>query len=307
MTSPAKGNDKGDIKAMVAILLLIVLLALPIALVASSLINVQAGYKAVVVDGFSIGKVYDEGWNWKHPFQGVDYVRYNTQVEKFIGSTYSEDNVGNIVVNSRDNVAITIDFQVVVRLDPAQVGTVRVENGDFVETVVVPICRSVPRDVCANFEALDIRGDNRSVVASHIQSNITNRFAQKHIVLEEFALQEISLPSEYEAAITAKKVAEQNVITQQYNLEAQQYVAEQTIVNANAAANVTIIDATAKSEAISIIMTQFGVENETEASAVYLRWLYVRALTDPDSNIQYIIVPEGGVVPMIDIDTTESP
>ncbi len=307
MTSPAKGNDKGDIKAMVAILLLIVLLALPIALVASSLINVQAGYKAVVVDGFSIGKVYDEGWNWKHPFQGVDYVRYNTQVEKFIGSTYSEDNVGNIVVNSRDNVAITIDFQVVFHLDPAQVGTVRVENGDFVETVVVPICRSVPRDVCANFEALDIRGDNRSVVASHIQSNITNRFAQKHIVLEEFALQEISLPSEYEAAITAKKVAEQNVITQQYNLEAQQYVAEQTIVNANAAANVTIIDATAKSEAISIIMTQFGVENETEASAVYLRWLYVRALTDPDSNIQYIIVPEGGVVPMIDIDTTESP
>jgi regulator of protease activity HflC (stomatin/prohibitin superfamily) len=310
MASPAKGIDtgsKGDVKAMVAIVMLIVLLALPIAIIASSLINVEAGYKAVVVDGFGIGKVYGEGWHWKNPLQGVDYVRYNTQVEKFIGSDYSEDNVGNIVVNSRDNVAITIDFQVVFHLDPAMVGQIRVENGDFVETVVVPICRSVPRDVCANFEALDIRGDNRSVVASHIQSNITNRFAQKHIILEEFALQEISLPSEYEAAITAKKVAEQNVITQQYNLEAQQYVAEQTIVNANAAANVTIIDATAKSEAISIIMTQFGVENETEASAVYLRWLYVRALTDPESHIQYVIVPEGGIVPMIDISTEESP
>jgi len=304
------GKDSGaksDMRALVAIVVLILLLTVPVAIMASSLINVQAGYKAVVVDGFDIGKVYGEGWHWKNPLQGVDYVRYNTQVEKFIGSANAEDNVGNIIVNSRDNVPITIDFQVVFHLDPSKVGQIRIDNGNFVETIVIPICRSVPRDVCANFEALDIRGDNRSSVAAHIQSNITSRFAQKFIILEEFALQEISLPAEYESAITAKKVAEQNVITQQYNLDAQQYVASQTIVNANAAANVTIIDATAKSEAIRIIMTQFGITNETEASAIYLHWLYIRALTDPDSNIQYIIVPEEGIVPMINIGNNTSP
>lgn len=293
-------------RPLIIVVLIIAIVIVPVALLAMSLINVPAGHKAVVVNGFDVGKVYDEGWQWKNPLQGVELLRYNTQSEKFIGETYADDNVGNLVVNSKDNVAITIDFQVVYHLDPTKVGQIRVENGNFRETVVVPICRSVPRDVCANFEALDIRGDNRSAVALAIQSNISTKFLQKHIVMEEFALQEISLPQQYEDAITAKKVAEQNVITQGYNLQAQSFVATQTIVNASAAANVTIIDATAKAEAIQIIMHQFNITNETEASQIYLRWLYIRALTDPNSNIQFVILPESGITPLINLNANNT-
>jgi regulator of protease activity HflC (stomatin/prohibitin superfamily) len=274
-----------------AILLTIIIVVLIIVgtFLAASIVSVPAGHKGVVVSGFGIGHVFNEGYNIKNPLSTVQLVRYNTQRVEFIGASLGEDNEGNIVVNSKDNVAIYMDFQVVFHLDPTMVSTVRLENGDFVETVVIPYCRSVPRDVCANFEALEIRGDSRSLVSQAIQSNLTLLFSQKHIILEEFALQELSLPLEYENAITAKQVAQQNVITEQYNLEAQFYIAQQTIVDAQAAANVTVIDAEAKALAVGIIMDQFGIDNETEAGRIYLNWLYIRALTDPNSNVQYIM------------------
>jgi regulator of protease activity HflC (stomatin/prohibitin superfamily) len=270
-------------------------------LLASSLISVPAGSKAVVTSGFGIGTIYNEGWNWKNPLQGVENVRYNTQRVEFIGFDTASDNQGNLIVNSKDNIAITIDFQVVFHLDPARVSEIRVQNENFEETVVIPICRSVPRDVCAEFDAITIRGEGREQVSESIRYNITTRLAEKGIVLEEFALQEISLPTEYESAITAKKVAEQNVITQQYNLEAQQYVANQVIVNALAEANVTTIDASAKAIAINTIMNQFHITNQTEASNIYLRWLYIRALTDPNGNVNYIFTNESTVAPIITI------
>jgi regulator of protease activity HflC (stomatin/prohibitin superfamily) len=254
-----------------------------------SIISVPAGHKGVVVDGFGIGHVFNEGWNLKNPLSGVELVRYNTQRVEFIGASTSDDNTGNIVVNSKDNVAIYMDFQVVFHLDSNYVSDVRVENGDFVETIVIPICRSVPRDVCANFDALEIRGESRGLVSNSIKQNITAMFAEKHIVLEEFALQEITLPLAYEDSITAKKVAEQNVITEQYNLEAQQYIANKEIIDALASANVTIIDATAKATAVGIIMNQFNITDQETASQIYLQWLYVRALTDPNSNVQYVM------------------
>jgi prohibitin 2 len=285
----------------IGMLILPIVAIIVVILLAISLISVPAGSKAVVTSGFGIGDTYESGWGWKNPFSGVENVRYNTQRVEFIGFDTASDNQGNLVVNSKDNVAITIDFQVVFHLDPTRVSEIRVQNGDFEETVVIPICRSVPRDVCAEFDALTIRGEGRGIVSESIRYNITIRLADKGIILEEFALQEISLPAEYESAITAKKVAEQNVITQQYNLEAQQFVANQVIVNALAEANVTTIDASAKAIAINTIMNQFHITNQTEASNIYLRWLYIRALTDPNGNVNYIFTNESTIAPIITI------
>lgn len=286
MKKPDVRSKEGAMKLLVLLMVALIVIGVFLAL---CIVSVPAGYKGVVVSGIGIGHVFHEGFNVKNPLSTVEMVRYNTQRVEFIGSAAGEDNEGNIVVNSRDNVAIFMDFQVVFHLDPAEVSAVRVENGNFVETVVIPYCRSVPRDVCANFDALEIRGESRAEVAIAIQQNLTSLFQQKHIILEEFALQEISLPQAYEDAITAKKVAEQNVITEQYNLDAQIFIAQRTIVDAQAAANVTVIDAEAKAAAIQIIMEQYGIDNETEAARIYLNWLYIRALTDPDSNVQYVM------------------
>ncbi len=291
-----------ELKIKIAVIALVAILVVIVVVPLSMLVNVPAGYKAVVVRGFGVGHVFDEGWNMKNPLSSVDYVRYNTQRVEFIGASYGEDNVGNIVVNSKDNVAIFMDFQVVFHLEESYVGDIRIQNGDFEETIIVPICRSVPRDVCAKFDALEIRGDSRDLVASAIERNITAKFSLKHIVMEEFALQEISLPVEYESAINEKKVAEQKVITEEYNLDAQSFIAEREIIDALAQANVTIIDAEAKGLAVGIIMDQFNVTDESEAASIYLQWLYIRALTDENTNIEYIMGDNPFILDLTDSD-----
>jgi regulator of protease activity HflC (stomatin/prohibitin superfamily) len=213
------------------------------------------------------------------------------------------------MVSSQDNVGIYVDFSIVYHIEPSKVADLRIEAGDYKQSVLIPVARSVPRDICAQFNALDIRGERRSVVEQGIRENITIKLAEKYIIVELFALRDIRLPAQYENAIVAKKVAEQNVITQQYNLQAQQFVANQTIINAQASADAVVINATAqanatvvlakgRAEAIELIMAKLN-STPGNASADYLRYLYISALNDPNSNIQFIMVPTEGGTPII--------
>jgi regulator of protease activity HflC (stomatin/prohibitin superfamily) len=104
-------------------------------------------------------------------------------------------------------------------------------------------------------------------------------------------------------------VAEQNVLTQQYNLAAEQYVANKTIVqmeaeaaailiNATAQRNATIVRSEGLAEAISIVMAHLNSTygNQTRD---YLQWVYMQALTDPNTSITYVILPSDGGVPIL--------
>jgi regulator of protease activity HflC (stomatin/prohibitin superfamily) len=282
-------------------------------LLSESLIIVPAGHKGVLVttpNGNNFEEI-NEGWSFS-PYYilcSKELIRYNTQQEAFVGSDESADNAGSIMVSSQDNVGIYVDFSIVYHIEPSKVADLRIEAGDYKQSVLIPVARSVPRDICAQFNALDIRGERRSVVEQGIRENITIKLAEKYIIVELFALRDIRLPAQYENAIVAKKVAEQNVITQQYNLQAQQFVANQTIINAQASADAVVINATAqanatvvlakgRAEAIELIMAKLN-STPGNASADYLRYLYISALNDPNSNIQFIMVPTEGGTPII--------
>ena len=298
--SPAVQMSPGRIVGGIfAFIIVIILLAMTI-------INVPAGYKGVIVAGFDIGKQYDEGWNIKNPLSTVEMIRYNTQSVNFIGSDVAEDVMGSIKVRSKDNIGIYMDFSLIYHLREDKVSYIRLHYGDYKESVILPLARSIPRDVCSRYTALDINGERREEVEMAIEEEMRNELEKRYIILERFAMRDIRLPSEYEKSIEMKKVAEQNVITQQYNLEAQKYIAQKMIVDAMAQRNVTIIQAQARAEAIRIVMEQFNVTNRSKAIDTYLEWLYIQALTDPNSNIKYIILPsEGGTPVILDLSRLE--
>jgi len=290
----------------VGIFLLVILLS-------ESLIIVPAGHKGVLVTtpgGNDFNEV-NEGWSFS-PYYilcSKEIIRFNTQQESFVGADESADNAGSIMVSSNDNVGIFVDFSIVYHIEPDRVADLRIEAGDYKQSILIPVARSVPRDVCAQYNALDIRGERRSVVEQGIRENITTRLAGKYITVELFALRDIRLPAQYENAIVEKKVAEQNVITQGYNLQAQQFIANQTIINAQASADARVINATAeanatiiiaqgRAEAVRIVMETLN-STANNATTDYLRFLYISALNDPNSNIQYIMVPTEGGTPVI--------
>lgn len=235
----------------------------------------------------------------------IELIRYNPQSVEFIGQDFADDNYGSIAVRSNDNLEVFMDFSVTYHIPADKVSSVRLKYGDYRHTILEQICRSVPRDVAAQYNALDIIGENRNAVERSIRENITGQLAEHDIVVELFSLRDIRPPDSVSKAIEDKKVAEQYLITAGYQAQARIVLAQgnltATIINANASAQAQIIKANGSAAAIKLVMEMFK-QQDPDASNVtlnYLTWLYIQALSDPNSNIKYIIVPQGNGLPIL--------
>ncbi|MEM0449083.1 MAG: SPFH domain-containing protein [Methanomassiliicoccales archaeon] len=159
--------------------------------------------------------------------------------------------------------------------------------------------------MAAQYNALDIIGENRNAVERSIRDNITRQLAEHDIVVELFSLRDVRPADSVSKAIEDKKVAEQYLITAAYQAQARIVLAQgnltATIINANASAQAQIIKAYGSAVAIKLIMEMFK-QQDPDASNVtlnHLTWLYIQALSDPNSNIKYIIVPQGNGLPLL--------
>jgi len=301
--------------AGIAMLVATIIVALLIMLVIVGSVKViPAGHKGVIVSsptGPDKAEV-NEGWQWnlRYLVSDVELVEYRTQTVDFVGQDESDADAGSITISSKDNILVHMDFSIVYSIEPDKVADLVIENGmNYKHRIITPIARSVPRDIGARYNAMQIRGEFRSEVETAIAQNITLALAQKYILVERFAMRDIRLPAQLENAIETKKVAEQNVLTQQYNLAAEQYVANKTIVrmsaqaaatliNASAFANATVIKAHGQAEAMSLIMAHLNSTMDN-ATKDYLAWVYLQALSDPNSNIKYVVVPSDGGIPVL--------
>lgn len=301
---------KRNISILVGIIVVIVI----VFLLVGSFEEVPAGHKGVIInspDGPSNEEI-PEGWNFDTSYLVSDivHVEWRTQKMSFVGADTAEGDVGSIVLSSKDNIKVYIDFNIVYHIDPEYVSELVIENGvDYRERIINPTARSIPRNVGAQYNAIDIRGSLRNQVELEMSDAMMTALAEKHIVVEAFTLQDVRLPAALEKAIEDKKVAEQNVLTQQYNLEAEQYVANKTIVqmeaeaaavviNASAQRNSTILRASGEAEAVRMVMEALNASYDNRTAA-YLQYVYLQALMDPASNIKFIIVPSDGTMPLI--------
>lgn len=303
-------ETRRNVGAIVGIIVLIVIICLVIGMVEV----VPAGHKGVIVNSPSgpDNEEIPEGWNFKMKFifASIEEHEWRTQKMAFVGADTAEGDVGSIILSSKDNIKVYIDFNIIYHVDETKVSELIIENGaDYRDRIINPIARSIPRNVGANYNAIDIRGSMRDEVEFAISENMSRALGEKYIIVETFTLQDVRLPAAYENAIEQKKVAEQNVLTQQYNLMAEEFVANKTIVrmeataaavviNASAQRNSTIIRAEGLGQAIDIVMTYLNSTGDN-ATREYLQWVYLQALTDPNTSIRYVILPADGGVPIL--------
>lgn len=302
--------NRGNVKGFVFIVISSILIVALLVSTAASLVSVSAGEVAVITnspDSSLIGNTLGEGWHFDpiYALSSVEIIRYNTQTAEFVGNDYSaDDDTGSIQVLSKDNLAIVLDFSITYNIPRDNVSHIRLTYGsDFSDTIIKQVARSVPRDVCANYNATDIIGDDRSLVEQTIKTRVTQGIEQYGVDVIEVKLREIRPPSTLMNAIEEKKVAEQAVITAEYNkqriiIEAE---AEKTrvLIEANATAQAMILRATGNAEAIQMVMEMLQGTNQNETVMNYLTWLYIQALMDPNSNVQFVIVPSDGSTPIL--------
>jgi len=306
--SGSRGNERLSAAKIVAWFIIFIII---MAVLAASFVNIPAGYKGVIVSSPTgpSNKEIDEGWHFNplYAVSDIEVIRYNVQTRDMTsGSTVN--------VRSADNLNIKMDISLIFHIPADKVADNRIQYGDMT-LLIDRYLRNVPRDVASKYNATYIGGDGRGVVEHNIRVNLTAALLDYNIIVDDVLIRSVDLPDTVDQSIEAKKQAEQNMIAAEYNYETTltnaRASADAQIIAAHGEANATVIHAEGQALAIEEVQEQLAKTygNNSNISydpvQVYLTWLYIKALSDPNSNVQYVILTDGSGNPIIlDLGTT---
>ena len=222
----------------VAVVLLIILLC-------ASITSVPVGSTGVVIRfGSTTGQTMTDGWHFKVPFI-ENVVDISNKVMK---TDVAADSI------SRDLQAITSNISINHHLAAENSADIYRRVGlTYEDTLLQPAIQEAVKAVMAKYSAEELI-TNRSVVSSEIGEEIRTKISAYGIIIDEFNLTNFSFSDEFDAAIEAKQIAEQDKIKaatekEKKTIEAEAAAAEKTIA-AEAEAEAIKTKAEAEAEAI---------------------------------------------------------
>lgn len=209
--------------------------ALIILVGALSFVVVPAGSTGVVV---SLGKVNEnvlqEGFHLKIPFvQRVEIISNKIQVVEIDSAAVSKDMQSvsaTIAVNCR--VGLESSANIYKNIGP-----------DYQNIVLLPAIQESMKSVSAKYTAEELI-TMRAQVGEEIKETLESKVNEYGIIIEKFNIVNFDFSEEFNSAIEAKQVAEQNLIKTKTEQE-------QAIVIAQAEAQKKIIEAQATASAIT--------------------------------------------------------
>ena len=263
-----------------------------------SIENVDAGEVGIVTSSpMGVGQSVDEGWHFdpKFALSNIEHIRYNTQTTEYVGGTdsSSDDTNGCVMVISKDAMYVYIDMSVTYSIPSSYVSDLRMQYGsDWKSTLLDQNVRSIPRLEGTQYNALDLIGEKRSEFESEVKNKLIDKIESYGIVVSDVNIREYRIPDSLQEAVEKKMAAEQD--------KDRAEIEKQTaITNAEAKKEVALIEAETKllsaekeAQAMKELISGFGTVDR------YNQYLYIQALTDPNSNITYVVVPSdnGGLI-----------
>jgi len=244
---------------------------------------VPAGHRGVVLWWGSVEKrIMGEGLNFKvpiaeraikvdvrvqpHPFKEIDAASKEYQMVKLTGM---------------------MNFHI----DPAYVNDLYQKVGlDFANKVIDPAFNDFVKEVVPIYQITEIL-PKREEIRKRAMSKLGDNLARYHIVVDDIYFANIRFSLEYEKAVEAKQVAQQQVETQRQVLAQREIEAQQKV-------------ATAKGEAESILVVAQGQAKANDALSRSISPILVQYKGVERWNG---ILPQvsGGAVPFIDLGKME--
>ncbi|RNB89464.1 prohibitin family protein [Brevibacillus fluminis] len=213
----------GGIKTIVAIIVVILIAALSF----ESFTIIQAGNRGVVLQlGAVQDKVFDEGLHFKMPFiQNV--IPMEVRVQKAESSQTSA---------SRDLQTVSTTIAVNYHIDGNFANKLYQQVGiDYVGRIVDPAIAESLKAVTAQYTAEELIS-KRPEVSAKVKEVLNQKLSAYHILLDEINIREFNFSEEYNKAIEAKQVAEQQALKSKLDLERIKIEKEQEITKAQAQA-----------------------------------------------------------------------
>lgn len=221
-----------------------VLAVAAIILVSSCCVVVPAGHSGVVM---TLGKVSDqvlaEGFHFKAPFvQQVEMISNKIQKKEVAANAVSKDLQtvnSNVAVNFRvSNASSASVFQNIGR--------------GYEDVVLLPAVQESMKSVSAKYTAEELI-TKREAVSEETKDTLESKVQEYGIIIEKFNIVNFDFTDEFNAAIEAKQVAEQNLLKtkteQEQALVIAKTEAEKKVLTAQAEADAIKVKAQAQAEA----------------------------------------------------------
>lgn len=256
----------------------------------SSFTIVPAGCTGVVT---TLGKVSEtslqEGLHLKIPFaQNVEIMSNKIQVYETPASAVSKDMQtvsSTIAVNYRISSDKSPDIY-------KNVGT------DYQTVLVTPIVQECMKSVTAKYTAEQLITE-RAQVGEEVKTSLDSKLNNYGIYIEKFNIVNFDFSAEFNNAIEAKQVAEQNLIKTKTEQE-------QAIVIADAEAQKKIIAANAEAEAILAEAKAQADANKLINDSVTDKVLLYEEITKWDGALPKVSGSDNGMLINIDLDDIDN-
>ncbi len=266
--SPKMGTGK-----VITVIIIVIILAF---LAMQSYTIIQAGYRGVVLQLGAVRPVaLDEGLHFRIPFvQTVIPMEVRVQKSETSQTAASHD---------LQNVSTTIAVNY--HLDGNNVNKLYQQVGlEYATRIVDPAIAESLKAVTAQYSAEELVS-KRSEVSAKVKDVLKQKLAVYNIILDEINIREFKFSDEYNRAIEAKQVAEQQALKSKLDLERIKIEKEQEITKAQAQAEALRLQ---KQEVTPELIQLRQIEAQLEAIR---RW---------DGKLPNVT---GGAMPFINVDT----
>src|SRR5512136_2094333 len=244
-----------------------------------SFVIVPAGHRGVVLLWGSVEKrIMGEGLNLKAPFaETVIKVDVKVQPHPF----------KEIDASSKEYQMVKLTGMMNFHIDPAYVNDLYQKVGlDFANKVIDPAFNDFVKEVVPIYPITEIL-PKREEIRKRAMTKLGDNLSRYHIIVDDIYFANIRFSPEYERAVEAKQVAQQQVETQRQVLAQREIEAQQKV-------------ATAKGEAESILVVAQGQAKANDALSRSISPILVQYKGVEKWNG---ILPQvsGGAMPFVDL------
>jgi prohibitin 2 len=255
-TVPRIPTIQNKLKILAAIITFVVI----IVFMFESVVVVQAGHRGVVLYvGAVENRVLGEGIHFIVPF-AEQVIQMEVRTLKF---------QANATAASNDLQEVQTTIALNYHISPSQANIIYQQLGaDYTDRIIAPTIQESVKASVAKFNAEELI-TKRATAKALIAQTIGDTLSARNIVVETVFITDFAFSQAFASQIESKVVAFQKFLTEQNNLKAVQVVANQTVVQAQAAARANVAKANGESQAIKIITVQL------KQSPAYLQWLSI--------------------------------
>jgi len=258
---------------------ILILLIIILIVVWGTFVIVPAGHRGVVLWWGSVEKrIMGEGLNFKVPFaERVIKVDVKVQPHPF----------KEIDASSKEYQMVKMTGMMNFHIDPSFVNDLYQKVGlDFADKVIDPAFNDFVKEVVPTYPIGEIL-PKREEIRKRAMTKLGDNLSRYHIIVDDIYFASIRFSPEYEGAIEAKQVAQQQVETQKQVLAQREIEAQQKV-------------ATAKGEAESILVVAQGQAKANDALSRSISPILVQYRSIERWNG---ILPQvsGGAIPFIDL------